>query len=325
MAYKNFNIWFLALVFGALMSAALLAVFRIGGGDNDLILRYQLSKLNDFSRQKEKLDFAILGDSSAGNSVSVEELERLSGRKSGNFALTGSYGVLGSLYFMRQLHERLGVKQFFLIHSVDVWHRDLRKEAIFKLRPLGSLNEYDKFVQGRIHWEFLKYLLNPQRLANRVEYFVRYTLSYIRGARMLGEIENDFLAQRHETFANGAKRLETPMQWEPLSAHKLQELQLVKQYCVSKRIKCVLMSGPVHESAYNLLQERLEQAFEDLDSKDGYFILDLSVPMLPATKMGDTLDHVDRHWKAFSTRIFWKQITKYFVDLNMDLQTRKNL
>jgi len=74
MEHKKFIRIFLALVFGGLFLSALLAVFRIGGGDNDLILRHQIAKMDRLVTNKEQLDFVVLGDSSAGHGLDSDVL-----------------------------------------------------------------------------------------------------------------------------------------------------------------------------------------------------------------------------------------------------------
>lgn len=311
MKHKSFNCIFLVLVCGGLFLSALLAVLRIGGGDNDLILRHQIAKMDRLVANEERLDFVVLGDSSAGNAVDPDVLEKLSGLRVENFALTGSFGLVGSFHMLQNLHERLGVNEFVLIHSPDIWNRILQKEAVFKLLPLGSLAKYADLVDGNVQWEFFKYLLNPQRLVDTALYVYEQVISLVSWEQPHSRIENDFLAQREETFASGRKHLETTMEWQNLSRHKLYELQLVQRYCVEKKLKCILMSGPVHESAYVDLQQQIANAFGSLKLSNKYFRVDMSVHAFTNAWMGDTIDHVDIGRKRETSRVYWKSMSKY--------------
>ena len=311
MEHTKFNRIFLALVFGGLFLSGFLALSRFGGADNDLILRHQIDKIDRLVTSGDQLDFAVLGDSSAGNGIAADVLERISGRRVENFALTGSFGLAGSLHLLRQLHERHGVNHFFLIHSPDIWGRILQKEAIFKLMPLESLAEYAGLIDGNPNWEFFKYLLNPQRLADAARYLYGGVVRSVKGGKPHSRIDGDFLAQSEETFANGKKHLESSMEWRTLSLHKLHELHLLQRYCVENKLKCVLMSGPVHESAYIDLQERMARAFGVLDLSNEYFRIDMSVHAFPDAWMGDTVDHVDVNQKPVTTRVYWGSMSRY--------------
>lgn len=311
MEHTRFNRIFLAFVFGGLFLSVLLALSRFGGADNDLILRHQIAKIDRLPANGEQLDFAVLGDSSAGNGIAADVLEKLSGRRVKNFALTGSYGLVGSLHLLRQLHEQHGVNQFVLVHSPDIWNRVLQKEAIFKLLPLGSLTEYAKLIDGNAHWEFFKFLLNPQRLVSSTHYLYETVIQSVIRAKPHPRIEADFLMQREETFASGKKHLESSMQWKMLSLHKLHELRMIQHYCVENKLKCVLMAGPVHESAYIELQEHMAQAFDRLDLGNEYFRIDMSVHAFPDAWMGDAVDHVDAVRRPETTRVYWESMSRY--------------
>ena len=121
MERARFNRIFLVQVLTGLLASAVLALVRFGASDNDLILRHQLSKVDRLASVRA-LDFAVLGDSSAGNGVSAEVLRALSGAKVENFALTGSFGLAGDLYLMKRLHERHGL---FRQHGIGMQEKQL--------------------------------------------------------------------------------------------------------------------------------------------------------------------------------------------------------
>lgn len=313
MENTRFNRIYLSFVFGGLFFSAFLAFSRFGGADNDLILRHQIAKMDRLVANVEPLDFAVLGDSSAGNGIDAVVLGKLSGRRVENFALTGSFGLVGSLHLMRQLHKQHGVNQFVLVHSPDIWNRVLQKEAIFKLLPLGQLAEYAKLIDGNANWEFFKYLLHPQRLLDATRYSYETVIQSVKGAQPHSRIEADFLAQSAETFASGKKYLEYFLEWEMLSLHKLHELRMIQHYCVENKLKCVLMSGPVHESAYVDLPEQMARTFGRLDLDNEYFRIDTSVYAFPGAWMGDTVDHVDVRRRPETSRVYWESISRHLV------------
>jgi len=311
MEHKKFIRIFLALVFGGLFLSALLAVFRIGGGDNDLILRHQIAKMDRLVTNKEQLDFVVLGDSSAGHGLDSDVLARISGLRVENFALTGSFGVVGSLHMLRHLHERLGVRRFVLVHSPDIWHRALQKEAVFKLLDPGSLAEYQDLVEGNVYWEFFKYLLNPHRIVDTVQYAYEMAINLAQERRPYPRIESDFLAQSEETFASGAKSLQRAMEWRSLSHHKLRELQLVHDYCVENKLNCILMSGPVHESAYFDLQWQMSNTFGRLELYNDFFHVDMSLHAFTNEWMGGTIDYAQVSRRGLTSRVYWESMSQY--------------
>lgn len=309
MESSRFNRIFLVLVLMGLLVSAVLALVRFGSSDNDLILRYQLSKVDRLASGRA-LDFVVLGDSSAGNGVSAEVLRALSGAKVENFALTGSFGLAGDLYLIKSLHERHGVGQFVLIHSPDIWNRGLQQEAVFKLLPVGSLSDYDELIAGGVRWEFFKYLLNPQRLAEAARTLYGRAVATVQGKSPQYWIASDFLAQRDETFSNGSKRLDARVEWKQVSPQKRIELRLLSDYCSERKLTCVMLVGPVHEAAYVDLQARLDGVFAGHKSNRN-FRIDTEVHAFPEAWMGDTIDHVDLKWKPEATRIYWASMARY--------------
>lgn len=309
MEHARFNRIFLAMVLAGLLASAVLALLRFGASDNDMILRHQLSKVDRLANARA-LDFAVLGDSSAGNGVSAEVLRALSDAKVENFALTGSFGLAGDLYLMKRLHERHGVDQFVLIHSPDIWNRGLQKEAVFKLMPIGSLADYDELIADGVRWEFFKYLLNPQRLAEAARALYAKVVEAVQGKSPPYRIASDFLVQRDETFANGGKHLDAPVAWKDISPQKRIELRLLTDYCRERRLNCVLLMGPVHDAAYVDLQARLDSVFAGRASNEN-FRVDTEVHAFPGAWMGDTIDHADLKWKPETTRIYWASMARY--------------
>ena len=299
----KFNRLFLTLILSGLTLSVALAFARVGSADNDVLLRYQIEKINVLSRDRSKLDFAVLGDSSAGNGLSATVLKNLSQMKVENFALTGSYGLAGDLYLMKRLHQQLGVDRFVIIHTPDIWYRNLEKAAILKLMPIGDLAEYNDLIGGNAHLEFFKFLVNPHRLIELIKPFYNSQLKSLD--------EADFLPQGIQTFANRGKHLETPMKWRSPSWHKREELRMLSDYCVNQRLMCVLMVGPVYEDAYLELPSQIRDFFADQKLASDYFHIDVSVHSFPAAWMGDTIDHVDLSKKSETTKAYWKHIAQY--------------
>jgi len=291
-----------------------LAFFKAGSSDNDAILRFQLKKIETLAREGKSVEISILGDSSAGNGISADLLNELSGRKTENFALTGSFGLAGDLFLMKRLHEELGVKRFVLVHSPDVWRRALEKEAVFKMTPITTLGSFDELIHGNVYWEFFKFVVNPNRIAESAAWAWHYTIGHLIGRDQPNLMAGNFLAQRRETFANGRKPLEAPLDWKPISKHKQAELRLLAAYCTDNRLNCLLMNGPIHEGAYPDLEQALQRMFADSRVSSTYFQIDATAHVFPSAWMGDSIDHVDREKIAETTAIYWTAISRHIHD-----------
>ena len=171
---------------------------------------------------------------------------------------------------------------------------------------------YAKLITGNVHWEFLKWLLNPQRLTDTARYLYETVVQSMTSSRSHSRIQADFLAQREQTFASGKKHLESSMGWKTLSQHKLDELELVYRYCVENKLRCILMPGPVHEQAYIDLERQMARTFGGLDLNSEYFRIDMTVHAFPNEWMGDTMDHVDVRRRPETTRVYWESISRFF-------------
>ena len=207
--HTRYNRVFLGSIGIIFTLSAIFALLRVGGSDNDVLLRYQIAKADYLKGKNRAVDLVIIGDSSSGNAIDAEYLSRVSGKNIENFALTGSFGFSGALYMMRKIHTDFGTDKFLLIYTPDIWHRKLEKGPIYKLLPFYDFADYASMTEGASYFGFFKYLLSPIHLVDAAILFYSALVDFISGDAALNLIEGDYLRQRKETYANGKKHNRT--------------------------------------------------------------------------------------------------------------------
>ena len=102
--------------------------------DNDLLLAIQLDKIKD----NKNVEIAFVGDSSLGNAIDARLVGELTGKKTINAALTGSFAIQGSLNMARRIYQdnRNSLRTIVIMQSL--WSATLATdwEAYYKTKCL---------------------------------------------------------------------------------------------------------------------------------------------------------------------------------------------
>ena len=93
---------------------------------NDLIKHYQINKINfdTFSN----VDTIFVGDSSGGNAIDSIYFDEISGLKSINLCLTGSWGLVGSLGIIKKSLEKYHGKRKDAAEELGISERTLYRK-----------------------------------------------------------------------------------------------------------------------------------------------------------------------------------------------------
>ncbi len=298
--YKRFVKQFIAFV--------AVAVFGIGGvsfvlysmnipyTQNDLLLQYQLQKLTTASH----ITTVVVGDSSAGNAISADLFSSLTGTRTLNLALTGSFGIEGSYTMLRQaLHAHPTIRYVLVVQSLDVWRRPFSEQGVLDTERGLPPCAFPRLCTHPL--AVAKYLFNPKEIL--------WALEYQWGGPPVFAIEDDFIKQNDKTYANGGLGVDSV---RPLSSvidpSKPEVLEMLGQLCHDSGLKCVYIHGPLHEGVVTKSLDTID-AINARVSAVPSIRFTPEFPVLQQGSVGDSLDHVERQHKAETTRWYAAEFT----------------
>lgn len=273
--------------------------------NNVVLLEYQNKKLKQ--QAGDDVELVVLGGSSAGNAIDSEYMTKLSGIKSVNLALNGSYGIEGSVMMIQKsLKSFEKLKYIVIIHSLDIWDREFSYQGVFRIMDkMDDLDvftsEFDDFGQ-----KYMNYLLNTKIYGWYLKEQV-FPISY----KVIDE-QNDYLAQYKNKFSNGGKvdngKIVLP---EPFSNQtKKQVFKILDELCGKIKPKCIFMNGPFLDTVVKNSPDQIKQISEFLNKASKIQVIP-DVFEFPAYKMGDAGDHVSPQFKKESTEKYYRAIFSY--------------
>ncbi len=262
-------------------------------GLNTLQKPFQM--LYEYQNKKARLSDAsvvFVGDSSLGNAIDADYFSQLSGYDTGNFALTGKFGYLGSLKMIKSIDSK-NLKTVFVFQTTDMMTRDIALDyntiRLFKSSNFSGINlsifnisTFDLFMQQ------IDALFHGKPI---------YRIS----------IENDYIKQ-------GA-RLENLDNYDVLRPEKIVKdkthyLKDIAQYCFENNLQCVYVHGPVAAKICNGSPLYFEQAAKNI--AETHIPLEASTPLcIPPEELGDSIDHVAPQYKKKYTKKYYDLLKSY--------------
>ncbi len=297
MSYKKFSYIVLIFASALFVIAGFLHSLHLVYNENDRILAYQEHKLQKLT----KIETLIVGDSSAGNAIDAKYFSKLSHSKTLNVALTGSYGIIGSLNMLKRVaKEHKELKNVIIMQSLDVWYRPLNLTSYFKTRstPLSEMSG----VIDSLYSKYFAFLFNIKEINWFIKYLYEDKDSTI-------DIKHDYTKQKKYTFANGKKRLKEGVGLkDKIDKDKLKILSLMDNFCGEKKLQCSYLHGALHVSLVKKDKKIIEHINTELSNvmKNIYFV---PKPLaIQQRYMGDSNDHVDVSYKLQSTKESYNRI-----------------
>lgn len=294
------------------------AVFKadIGCSNNDIVRRYQLDKLNDFKGVKT----VIVGDSSAGNAIEAEYFYELSGERTENLALTGSFGLVGSFATAkRAIKAEPEIRNVIFMQTLDIWTRPFSREGFFEIsEDVWGDKINDEFFDYTKEIDYLQYATDVRKIARAAKCRIG---EYEIGNKVLGERqiirvdkENDYLKQTPETYQNGGKKLKGDEKLaKEISEDKVKVYEMIDWFCGENNLNCVFAHGPLNETVYNnSLAEIGEISKIVLGAKNIRPVTDIVV--LKNEETGDSIDHVARDYKKAVTKRYFERLKDFLID-----------
>lgn len=259
--------------------------------ENDQIRTYQFTKL----QKNTNTNLLIVGDSAAGNAIDAEFFSSLTHTQAMNVALTGSFGIEGSVHMIEQaLQAGQPIRYVVIVQTLDMWHRPFSEEGVIDtargLKTCLFKDMCDKPLA------MSRYLFNPKEIYWFARHFLFPPPEFI--------VENDYRKQYAETFANGGKTLGTVLALPSnVDSSKKEAFRILDSVCESHRLVCVYLHGPLHQEVGTASPEALQNVNAVLASAHTVRS-DPSVPLFENAMMGDTVDHVAPSFKTAATKLY---------------------
>ena len=283
-----------AVIFAlAMMIAASINIFafKYNADGYSALAVYQFNKL----KHLEKIDIAVVGDSSGGNGVDAGYLGELTQKKVVSLSLTGSFGYAGS-YFMAQKAIERGAKKIVLIHTVDTLTRAVDGER--SVEVLGFLAA----DSGLERLWFPQLYFNLDTLRGIIKGVSNPSAS--RPNEAVSISQNDYWPQRDSVTINK----DISFSKNDINSEKTRYLLEIAKLCTVNDVECIYLHGPIHESFCKKENGYLEEA--------NAIIARAGVPLyggpycMTDKEMGDADDHISPSYKKNSTTFYYNAFLK---------------
>ncbi|PHO12866.1 hypothetical protein CPG38_05075 [Malaciobacter marinus] len=260
---------------------------------NNLILNYQLEKIN--SKEFKKIKTIIIGDSSAGNGIDAKYFSLLSGINTSNLSLTGSWGIVGSTGILKNAIEKnSNIKNVIIMHTLDIWDRPFAKESVLRLFSIKEIKD----ILGIEN--YLAFLFNPKEI--KWTFYYLTDLIFSRKKLDIVDLNYDYLMQDNKKYSNNKRFYKNQdLNNITVSNDKLKELRLLEKECITNDLNCIFVNGPMHKDVIknsNKLKEYIKNKLPEKFQNIKYYN---DILYFENYKMGDSLDHIDPSFKKEST------------------------
>ena len=297
---KFLKVFFLSIVFSYL-SALVLNRLNLKITNNDIILDYQLKKINN--NEFNKVDTLFIGDSTGGNAINSDFFNSISKLNSENLSLTGSFGISGSLGILKKAFEQnSNLKNIIIIHTLDIWNRPFSKNAILLLFPFMEMHKYLDNSSVFSHF------FNLREISWNLKYLKKKILNDRTIPRI--DLENDYIPQGKNKYSNKKLKIDSVLNLKEteISEGKSKEIKMLDNFCKNNNLNCLFLNGPIlKESFVNsdlLLNKKIKERFSYIKYFPRIFEYD-------AYMIGDSDDHIDPKYKNKSTNDIYNHIKSY--------------
>ena len=255
---------------------------------NHEIYRYQRAKIV----APEDIDIAFVGDSSLGNAIDAALFSSLSGHRTVNLALNGSYGAGGSYNMARLVLQRHTPRLIVVMQSIDV----MRREAAFAgfyfsaeptqlltASPVSMLELYFSLKTARR-------VVDQIRKGGFTQDPVSFDSDYIRqGRRLTNPVE--------EVATN-------PLLPDMIAQAQLDYVARIATLCSRHDTACVFAFGPIFDGYCIEATDYITKLSADIRTA-GLAVVAGTPLCITASQLGDSVDHVRPGLKQDSTRRYF--------------------
>jgi hypothetical protein len=282
--------------------AFILHIYHKPYTSNELILNYQEKKIDKL--YNTNIQTIIVGDSSAGNAIDANEFTKLSNKKTINLSLTGSYGLIGSLNMIKNIHKKHPeIKNIIIMQTLDIWRRPLSKTSFFKSNKEPLLKNED--LINNIYFEYIKYIFNLKEL----KWAIKNTTHKLKTKI---DLNHDYTKQSKKKFSNKKKRLKNRLLSKNIHRDNIKLLKAIDNYCSENKLKCIYLHGPLHETVVKNSQDTIKNINSTIKNNISSIVFLENTFAVEPSKLGDSNDHIDPKYKKIITKYIFLKIKNTF-------------
>ena len=293
------NLFFIIIVI-LLITSLFSKLFINNISANNIIKDYQIEKIS--SNKFKNVNTIFVGDSSGGNAINSSFFNELSGLKSENLCLTGSWGIVGSLGIIKKAYiENPNIKNIIIIQTLNIWNRSYPKESIFKLFQITDWFEYITLS------EILKYYLNFKEIFWNLKKI--FSTDQNKNNHKI-DLTHDYLLQNEKKYSNGMKEISKNynMNKVKVSEDKKKELNMLENFCKENSLNCLFLNGPIHYDIIENSRDFIQYKINVIDNQFLYIKYFPNIISYKNNEMGDSADHIDVKIKNKSTLDYYELI-----------------
>lgn len=299
---KHFFILTLSGILLVILISFELHALDITTTQNDVIRQHQLKKIV----YNSDIDTIFIGDSSLGNAINADYFDSIAGTHSYNLALTGSFGIEGSLVMLnRAVAQFPNLKNIVLIHTQTIWSRDFSYIGVFDLiDSFHTLSIFQPYLNDNIKLKYIHYITNPKEILWNIKAYIAASGNH------LTKVENDFLAQAEEKYSNQKKKVHKNLRIPtiPKDAVKKDMFSLFNNICKEKRLNCFFLNGPIHEEVYQNSLFATKQITSFIKHNSHFIHISDKVFTYPQSMIGDNADHITPMFKSKATENYYHEL-----------------
>lgn len=298
--HKTYTLLYCFIVILILSVACLINNLDLTNNENDVIRKYQSSKMV----KNLNIDTIFLGDSSCGNSINANHFNQLSNKSSMNLCLTGSFGMEGNINNLKNSLEAFpNLQNVVLIHSMNMWTQNFSYMGFFDtLKDTSLFEKYSTILKESTFKKFIMYKFNPREISWFVKSFTN-RVNHI-------DTNYDYLAQSTIKYSNNTKKMSssTTLQSKVPTVKKLDVFNLYSQLCVKEKLNCAYLHGPIHTTVAQNSLEQIQTINSKLTTSNQAIKVSTKVFAYPNKMMGDSSDHIDTNFKDSVTKDYFQTL-----------------
>ncbi|MFN4090404.1 MAG: hypothetical protein ACK4QW_15355 [Alphaproteobacteria bacterium] len=240
-------------------------------------------------------EIVFVGDSSVGFAVEADHASALLGRTTANLALSGSFGVAGSLEMIRRAEAAFGTKIFVIVHTVDILGRPTPALVAARAKP----------PEGRSLLETARMGLSVMSLRDLRD-IVRNVAVDARAVAAANAAEEFYDHQSKPAPIDALVRDLPSSRMASVDPGAVADLLRIADHCAARGLTCLYAHGPFWEVGCARFAAAIAQRSALIRSvENAHFRLLAETPFcMPTAIVGNNSDHVRPGDDAVTTRFY---------------------
>jgi len=270
----------------------------------DALVRYQLERI----ALPDPVHTLLVGDSSLGNAVSAPLFSAVTGRPALSLALTGSFGVQGSVNMaLRAMQHHPEIRNVVFFQTLDIFQRRSGTWPYATVDPWcpqtwRSIAVSDGVTAIDVLAGYLQFVTDLGHL--------RHGMTDMTPELSAGTL---YTEQADSRFNNGGRTLGVK-NWITGTPRErvVQALDEFAAYCAARGVRCIFVFGPMHEEVIAHSAGYVREVWRLLNKTRHLTVVPELFP-LSADRLGDSEDHVAPEFQAETTRQYARRLEEFLL------------